>query len=404
MRILFITDFYPPSLGGIQQYVRNLGIALVARGHDVAVATLAGAGLPSYEEDSGIRVYRLRGTLQRSERIFHDRAYAPPVPDPDLVRAIRDIVRREQPTIVHSHSWMGRSFLPLKRWSKAKLVVTLHEFSHRCATWNLMRDGELCSGPGPVKCLKCAGAHYGSPAKGAAVAYGNFAMLAPERALVDMYIPVSAAVAIGTGLMNGRHPYRIIPNFIPDNVGEMFDDSSEYREKLPENGYLLFVGSLTPQKGIEALCQAYAGLVDAPPLVLIGYTLPNTPKTFPPNVVVLKNWPHAAVMTAWHHSMVGIVPSICPDSCPTVAMEAMAAGKPVIGSRIGGVPDIVVDGETGILVTPGDPDALRAAMARLIDDPALVARMGAAGKSRAPVFYASTVVGQIESLYHELAG
>ncbi len=403
MRILMLIDSYPPMIGGAQQYVRNLSLALVSRGHDVAVATLAGPGQEPYEEeDGGVRIYRLRGTLQRAERVFRDRTYAAPIPDPELVGALRDIIRRERPTVVHAHNWMIRSFLPIKHWSRAKLVVTLHDYSLRCATWILMRDGEPCSGPGPVKCFSCAGKNYNGLAKGIAVTLGNWMMKAPERALVDMFVPVSEAVAIGNGLATRRHPYRVIPNFIPDDVGDLDDDSPEYLTQLPPDGYLLFVGSLTRQKGIETLLEAYAGLVGAPPLVLVGYTLPETPKTFPPNVVVLKNWPHAAVMTAWHHSLAGIVPSIWPDPCPSVAMEAMAAGKPVIASRIGGLPEIVADGETGILVPPGDPDALRAAMARLLDDPALAARMGAAGRQRVAAFHASTVVGQIESLYNEV--
>ena len=400
MRILMLIDSYPPAIGGAQQYVRNLSIALTARGHDVAVATLANAGSEPYELDSGVRVYRLRGTLQRSERSFRDpaRTYAPPVPDPELVRALRDVIRKEQPDVVHAHNWMGRSFLPLKRWSKAKFVVSVHDYSLLCATWILMRDGEPCSGPGPVKCFACAGKNYNGLAKGAAVTLGNWAMAATERALVDMYIPVSAAVAAGNGLTTGKRPYRVIPNFIPDNVGDLCDDSPTYRTQLPSDGYLLFVGSLTHQKGIETLLEAYAGLVGAPPLVLIGYTLPESPKTFPPNVVVLKNWPHAAVMTAWQHSVAGIVPSIWPDPCPTVAMEAMATGKPVIASRVGGLPEIVADGETGILVTPGDPDALRAALAMVIDDPKLAARMGAAGRVRVAAFHVNTVVSQIDWL------
>ena len=131
MRILMLIDSYPPAIGGAQQYVRNLSIALTARGHDVAVATLANAGSEPYELDSGVRVYRLRGTLQRSERSFRDpaRTYAPPVPDPELVRALRDVIRKEQPDVVHAHNWMGRSFLPLKRWSKAKFVVSVHDYS-----------------------------------------------------------------------------------------------------------------------------------------------------------------------------------------------------------------------------------------------------------------------------------
>lgn len=401
MRILMLIDAYPPMIGGAQQYVRNLSIALVGRGHDVAVATLGSAGLPAFEEDAGVRVYRLRGTLQRAERVFQDRPLAPPVPDPELVGELRDVIRREKPTMVHSHNWMVRSFLPLKKWSKAKLVATVHDYSLKCANWILMYHGEPCSGPGPAKCLQCAATSYGK-AKGAAVTLGNWAMAPSERRAVDMFVPVSRAVAAGNGLPTGKSPYRVIPNFIPDNVGELHDESKEYTEQLPPGGYLLFVGSLTRQKGIETLLEAYAGLAGAPPLVLVGYTLPDTPKTFPPGVVVLKNWPHKAVMTAWRRSLAGIVPSIWPDPCPTVAMEAMATGKPVIASNIGGLPDIVADGETGIVVTPGDADALRAAMERLIDDPELAARMGAAGSRRVENFHASTVVDQIEAMYAEV--
>jgi glycosyltransferase involved in cell wall biosynthesis len=234
------------------------------------------------------------------------------------------------------------------------------------------------------------------------VALGNWAMAAPERALVDMFVPVSEAVASGNGIPGGTRPYRIIPNFIPDDVGELYDEG--YRAQLPPDGYLLFVGSLTRQKGIETLLEAYAGLAVAPPLVLVGYTMPESPTSFPPNVIALKNWPHKAVMTAWRHSLAGVVPSIWPDPCPGVAMEAMATGRPVIAARIGGLPEIVADGETGLLVPPEDADALRAAMARLIADPALAARMGEAGRQRVRRFHASTVVGQIESVYDEVCG
>lgn len=409
MRVLMLIDSYPPMIGGAQQYVRNLSVALSARGHDVAVATLGAPGLPPYEEDRGVRIYRLRGTLQRAPDVFRDRTHAPPIPDPELVAAIRDVIRLERPEVVHAHNWMGRSFLPLKHWSKAKFVATVHDYSLTCATWIRMYEGDPCTGPGLRKCLSCAAENYNGRAKGAAVALGNWAMMPPERALVDMFIPVSAAVATGNGLTAASSRCRIIPNFIPDDVDESHDDAAEYRAQLPPDGYLLFVGSLTRQKGIEALLQAYsglttAGLSGAPNLVLVGYTLPETPTTFPPGVVVLKNWPHTAVMTAWRHSLAGIVPSIWPDPCPTVAMEAMATGKPVIASRIGGLPDIVADGDTGILVPPDDPDALRAAMARLIADPALATRMGAAGRERVTGFHASTVVGQIESVYEEVLG
>jgi glycosyltransferase involved in cell wall biosynthesis len=77
-------------------------------------------------------------------------------------------------------------------------------------------------------------------------------------------------------------------------------------------------------------------------------------------------------------------------------------GKPVIAARSGGLIDIVVDGETGILVPPRDPDALRNAMQSLLDDPARRAAMGMMAKQRVIPFQASSVVAHIEQVYREL--
>ncbi len=72
------------------------------------------------------------------------------------------------------------------------------------------------------------------------------------------------------------------------------------------------------------------------------------------------------------------------------ALEAMAAGRPVVASRVGGLAEVVVDGETGLLVTRGDPDSLAGAVARLARDPALRARLGAAGRARVLARYTAS--------------
>src|SRR5205814_8409612 len=118
----------------------------------------------------------------------------------------------------------------------------------------------------------------------------------------------------------------------------------------------------------------YAGLTNAPPLVLIGYQTPDWSTLSvgcPANVFVLKNWPRYAVMDAWRRSIMALLPSVGPESCPTAVMEAMSTGRPVIASRIGGLVDLVADGESGLLVEPHDPTALRQAIEQLLTDPGL---------------------------------
>jgi len=404
MRILMLTDFYPPIIGGMELHVRNLGAELSGRGHAVVVVTLWHEGLAEYELDGNVRVYRIRGTAQRAAGLFSsaNRRFAPPLPDPETVWALRRIIARERPEVVHAHNWLVYSFVPLKRWSGARLVLTLHDYSFLCAKKTLMYHDEPCDGPSFGKCLGCGGDYYGW-SKGVPTVVANRAMGIALRSAVDMFLPVSEAVAIGSGLVGSGLPFQVIPNFVPDAVSAPRSVSESFSTQLPDReGYLLFVGSLDRNKGVHVLLESYARLPNAPPLVLIGAIWSGMPFVFPRNVIVCQNWPHDAVMLAWSRSLVGLVPSVWPEPCPTVVMEAMAAGRPVIASQIGGLPDLVIDGETGLLIPPGDRAALHEAMLRIITDPDLRERMGQAGKERFVRFQASTVVPQIEQVYSDI--
>ena len=406
MRVLLLSQFYPPIIGGEERHVRDLAVQLAARGHAVSVATIWHQGLPEFEMDHGVRVHRIRSTMQRSPALFSEvtRFHAPSFPDPELMLGLRRIVQDERPDIVHAHNWLVYSFLPLKTCSKAKLVLTAHDVSIRCATKKLSYRGNNCSGPSPLKCLDCAYAHYGLP-KGPPIVVSHWLMGFAERAAVDLFIPVSHAVKIANNLTSEKLPVKVIPNFVRDDIATINAERHPKLNELPDGDFMLYVGAFGRYKGLNELFRAYADLHDAPPLVVIGYTIPESPvqtDNLPPGIVVLKNWPHEAVMQAWQRCMFGLVPSISFDSCPTTTIEAMAVGRPVIGTRIGGIPDQIVDGETGFLVPPGDVDALRQAMERLIADPALRARMGEAAKRKAVEFQASAVVERIEQSYREL--
>src|SRR5689334_10955941 len=106
VRILMLAQFYPPIIGGEERHVRNLSIELAARGHDVAIATLWQESLPDLDCDQGVRIYRIRGSMQRLSVLFSEkgRQHAPPFPDPEILWALRRIITRERPDIVHAHN------------------------------------------------------------------------------------------------------------------------------------------------------------------------------------------------------------------------------------------------------------------------------------------------------------
>ena len=81
--------------------------------------------------------------------------------------------------------------------------------------------------------------------------------------------------------------------------------------------------------------------------------------------------------------LVVVVPSTNPDPLPNVVLEAMAEGRAVVGSSAGGIPEMVVDGVTGLLVPPGDVGALTSAVARILSTPSVAAAYGRAGRHRA---------------------
>jgi glycosyltransferase involved in cell wall biosynthesis len=406
MRILMLSQFYPPVIGGEEQHVRTLSIELAARGHDIAVVTLWQQGLAKFELDRGVRIYRICGTIQRLPWLFTDkgRPFAPPFPDPGIMLALRQIIEREHPEIVHAHNWLAYSFLPLKSWSKARFIVTLHNFNLVCAKLTLMYHDIPCSGPNMVKCLKCAGRHYGV-AKGVPTVLGNWTMAKVEKKAADMFLVVSHAVAVDNGLINDELPFQVIPNFMPDVVDMLQGDADSYLEQLPSEDFLLFVGALGHSKGVDVLLRAYKDLSGAPPLVLIGYQTPEwsaLAEHIPDNVFVFKNWPRHAVMAAWKRSMIALVPSVWAEPFGIVAIEAMSVGRPIIASRIGGLIDIVVDGETGLLVEPGSVSALRFAMEQLLANPDLRIRMGKAALRKVVDFQAETVIPRIEQIYERV--
>ena len=215
---------------------------------------------------------------------------------------------------------------------------------------------------------------------------------------------MSTAVRDACKHVTGKPPklIEVVPTFIADTVVDEAYSIERPAYLPPEDNYLLFVGRQDTVKGLDVLLEAYVGLSDLAPLVLMLANFGETPRKFPDGVTVVYNVPHAQVMAGWLHCAVGVVPSIWPEPFGQVVVEAMICGKPVVASAIGGIPDIILSGESGLLVEPGNPNSLREALRELLLDPNKRTRMGKMGQQRAHLFTVGTVADRVEQIYTEL--
>jgi glycogen(starch) synthase len=220
---------------------------------------------------------------------------------------------------------------------------------------------------------------------------------------------VSNAVASGNRIQPGPN-ISVIPNFVLDEVvlgraGDVAEgQDGDIPPGLPKEEFLLFVGELSREKGVPTLLRAYESLgTKRPRLLLVGRRMPDTPTHLADGAEMCAEWPHAHVMAAFRRCLFAVLPSICLDACPTTVLEAMASGCPVVATTTGGIVDMIVDGENGLLVPPGDEHKLAEAMARLLNDADLRVRLAAGAQECIQRFTASAVVERLEAVYARVA-
>jgi glycosyltransferase involved in cell wall biosynthesis len=405
MHVMQLTDLYHPNIGGVESYVAALSKELVRLGHTVIVVTIQSGNLPEEEIVDGVRVIRVRSWSQSLTRFYSDtsRPFHPPAPDPGAVAALRRIIRREQPDVVHSHSWLSHSYFPLYRAHKGPAhVVTVHDYGMACPRKTLMRSGqaEQCSGPRIARCLSCAPEQYGL-FKGSMITMTMRASRSLQHR-ADRYLAVSAAAADGSreGLPADAK-VTVHQPLVPDNLLRIAQETPRPEFLPAEDGFLMFAGALGLHKGVGVLLEARRRMRRKQQVVLLGTPQHDTPKIDEPNVTVVHNVPHPQVMASWMRASVAVVPSVWQEALGFVAVEAMIVGCPVVASGVGGLREVVQHGSTGLLVPPGDPGALAAALDDLLDDPELRKRMGEAARERTRQFGVRTVVPHIVAAYED---
>jgi glycosyltransferase involved in cell wall biosynthesis len=436
IRLLLVSDSYPPLIGGADMQVQMIAHAMRDAGHRVTVATPWQPGLQLREDDGGVDVRRTRALSTRVPWFARDpgRRHHPPFPDPGTTLELRRIIREVRPHVAHSYGWISYSTAAAVLGTNVPLLLSARDYGYICAVRNfLYYKGRVCSGPSLAKCLRCAAHTYTQDEAGNAVlGRGGAPVTARHRlrgagkglaAVTSIYLgwplltrrlrglhSVSTFVrgVMGRFLLQSRTGREVrvlvdevIPSFLPPT--ERGEPDAEVLARLPAEPYILFVGALLPQKGIWPLLAAYRRLRDPkPPLVLLGERSYKSPTDLPDGVLALGGTSHATVMAAWDRALLGVVPSVGAETFGNVVTEAMSRGRAVVGSRLGGIVDIIEDGRSGLLVPPGDDAALARAMQELVDDPALRERLGAAARRRVELFAASRVLPRFEALYREL--
>jgi alpha-maltose-1-phosphate synthase len=210
---------------------------------------------------------------------------------------------------------------------------------------------------------------------------------------------------------------RVIRNGI-DTIEYQPDPGTDVLERYGidlRRPYVIFVGRITRQKGVPVLLRAASGLVPQAQLVLCAGQA-DTPEleaevtglvdglraTRSGVVWIPEMLPKREVIQLLTHATVFAIPSIY-EPLGIVNLEAMACGTAVVGSRVGGIPEVVADGETGLLVPPGEPEPLAEALNALIRDPDRAAVMGQAGRKRAVTEFGwAAIAAQTAALYAEL--
>lgn len=156
IRVLMVTQFYPPVVGGQERHVRNLAQSLAECGHGVEVATTAVHGPGDTISDGVVPVHRLPTAAQRLPQLYSDpeRPHAMPIVDPTFRAGIKRLLATGGFDVLHAHDWSINSAVGPARRAGVPVVLTQHDYSHICATKRLMRGDEVCPGPAPLACIR----------------------------------------------------------------------------------------------------------------------------------------------------------------------------------------------------------------------------------------------------------
>lgn len=380
MRILLVGNHWTQGPGGAETVLVLTADLLRAAGHEVVPFAVAeDRTLPTPVRD------RLPAAAGAGSRTRFGEAWAGTW-SPRSYRALAAVVDEVRPDVAHVHHVFERltvSVLDALRRRGVPTVMTLHDYKPVCPNFRLFTDGAPCT-----RCLsgryanvvrhRCLEGSRWRSVAAAADAYASRARGLYGR--VDRFLAPSAFLrdrVVEGGLPAGR----------VDVVANPVVAAPAPRERRDEPPVVVYASRLVAEKGVGTLLDAAARLPLGTRVRMIGSG--RTEREIRARVAaeglpvdVLGPLPPEEVAAHLRAAAVAVLPALWWENCPMAVLEPAASGVPVVASAVGGIPELVGDGRTGLLVPPGDAGALAGALTRLVEDPGTAARMGAAAWSR----------------------
>lgn len=410
MRILhLIHQYLPEYIGGTELYTKWLSEALSRRGHQVFIFyrhSAAGVGLASRAEPAGHIWAAWAGELNPTRR------FRATFGDPALLSIFEQVLDESRPDLVHVQHLMGHptALIEAIRRRGIPYLITLHDFWWVCANAQLLTNysQEVCAGPRLcLNCARCALARVGRSELGLLrpvvagpllwrnvllrrIMAGASRLIAPTEFVRDWYAAHGAPVDRLVTLSHGLESSSVLPI---------------RTRKAIDPVRFAYIGGLSFPKGVHVLVEAFIGLPEKAELWIAGDETTDPTYTArlreraSDQVRFLGKLGHTQVWETLAQVDVVIVPSLWYETFAFVVSEAFAAGVPVVASRLGPLADRVRDGVDGLLVPPGEVEALREALHRFQQDSSLQPRLLAGIR---PVFTLTEHVNEVEAHYQAI--
>jgi len=390
MKILLLNDRIPPEgKGGAESVVWRLARGLAAAGRETHVITTT-AGAAFEETRAGIPTYHIHAGYPERFRAWLS------LWNPQTVGAFESLLRRIQPDVVNAHNihyLLSYHTLKLAREAGCGVVFNAHDampFAY----------GKLPASFSPDGPERYETGHYRLPS-GYNLLQSRFRYNPLRNAMIKRYLSRYAHIRTTPSQAlayvfadNDMPPVEVAHNGIDLDEWIPVDESTvadlRGRLDLLDKRVILIAGRLTTEKGLRQILAALSQIQDTLPdvrlLVLTSRAIDSQiAESFAhlTSLIRIGGWLNGdELRAAYQLADVVAAPSIYVDPFPTVVLEAMAAGTPVVATKFGGAREAIVDGETGYIVNPFDIAALSDRMLRLLTDEDRRRQMGLLGRER----------------------